>query len=110
VKSVLTLLVGLALLWRQSLFTAELPSSKDSVRSDCACTHCSCVEGGQKAPTPAAPAATQVLQNQLQIFLASAMQWLASPAASTLAPSSSLRQILPLVDAPLYQRDCAYLI
>jgi len=105
VKSVLTLLVGLALLWRQSLFTAELPSSKDSVRSDCACTHCSCVEGGQKAP-----AATQVLQNQLQIFLASAMQWLASPAASTLAPSSSLRQILPLVDAPLYQRDCAYLI
>jgi hypothetical protein len=111
VKTVLTILFSLALIGSQNVFTAEPSSCVDSLAPNCCCAECDCVSSQPNTPQPLPPTpARTVSQNQVQLILVVAAQLLSQPTMPAQPLSVTFASPNFQVDAPLYQRNCAYLI
>jgi hypothetical protein len=119
VKGLLAIVFSVALLLSQTAFmtgAGDLGSQGGTIPK--CCCHCQNCKGGacclakngpgSSHPVPAVPS-HGVSQNDWQIVAAITVHFLPQATAKPLACSSSF-QFCPSVTAPLYQRNCSYLI
>jgi len=119
VKGLIAILFGVALVVSQAAFVTESGGvGNQPAGTPACCGHCGRCRGQScctckndprsHPPAPAVPA-HGVSQNDLQLFAAVAIDTPAPTVAQSVASSSSDTFRLA-VSAPLYQRDCSYLI
>jgi hypothetical protein len=117
VKGLLTILFSVVLIVSQaSSINVPVGLGKQQVSTPNCCGHCGpcktcCVENNDsdsQQPTPAV-ASQGASQNDLQVLTSVALLlWQQNPTESAMVPAALL--VRPSVAAPLYQRNCSYLI
>ncbi len=113
---VLTILFSVLLTGAQTVFTADVICSAQSVKAKCACAHCEkktncCLSPSVPGPNPlSVPPASNASGNPLHLLLAVVSQLLTRPAP--LAPASLPQSSFApkTTDVPLYQWNCSYLV
>jgi hypothetical protein len=115
-KRAFAILISLVLLVTQSAFmTAGMggcPTPQKASPQNCCATHCQkhcCVTKSDAPSAPSAPATQTISQIDLQ-SASTALLALDQSAAGFSPPASPDSSVLSVTAAPLYQRNCSYLL
>jgi hypothetical protein len=113
VKPVFAILFSLLLIAAQTfVVAAPVSSGPAEAKSSCceSCVHCACCVTESEGAPVSAPQSTPPVRGGQLVFLPSAQVWFELPSAGADKTFSFLDASLTVVQPPIFQRNCVFLI